>query len=170
MSKILILLTVSMLLFASQSMSDEAAITNAELAELVASVVGITLPLDPQELSDKEYYEAISNALAVGGIDYFVGKDETSKIKASDLADLVYLIIGGKEKLDSHGKIKVLIDEGYMTPIDPGSYVSLSYAVVVLNHPSFSVLLAEAYQDPSGERKKGAGATGVIPEEAVSPI
>lgn len=170
-----VLLTMGAATFTS--FASDAALTNVEFAELLVKTLGMNLPTGTEDLSDSEYFEVVSNLLASRGIVYFVDRDALSAIAASDLASVLYTLIGGADDISSDEMLEFLVDGGYMSPIDSGAAISLAYATYALNNRRFVDTLAEAYRDPTeegsnrgGRQTAGLGAPAVTAEEPASLI
>ena len=170
MRKIIMVVCVSVFLFAlvaHNSFADESALTNVEFAELLVSTMGIELPEGTEDLSDAEYFDVIANILASRGIENFVGADPQNTITFGEMVNILYVMVGGTEELDSAGKIAYLVESGVVVDYgSPDATISLVQAQDILNNPAFADLVVEAYRPPAGVGPSGTvGAIAATPEE-----
>lgn len=151
--------------------ASKTAITNVELAEVMVKTLDLKFPAGTENLSDNEYFEVIGNILAARGIPCLLGKKANTYVTAGDLADILYAMLGKKDSMSADGKIKFLVAQKYMLPIDSTSKISFAYAVEILGHPDFASFVAEAYGESEGmsyARDVGIGAPGMVAESTAS--
>ena len=85
--------------------------TNMKFAEFLGGKYGIT----PTGASDKEKYQALSNALSQKGITYFTTAGANDKLSCCGAADALYAVSGAKEKAGSCDvKIHYLVQNGLL--------------------------------------------------------
>ena len=81
----LVIAGIFMLSAATISSAATQTMTNADFAELVVRTLGIELPAGSEDLSQAEYFEVMSNVLAVGGIDDFIGRKADKRLLSENL-------------------------------------------------------------------------------------
>ena len=166
MKKAFLILIISLFVVWSISLSpsnanavpDAGAITNVEFAELLmVPIINASqgeMPAETEGLSDEEHYEVISNILASYGVDSFMDSDAGQVITIKDMVNILYKLAGGKGNPSIDEKVKYMVDNEYMPPVDDvNAKVSPDLAAEVINNIDFAPIVAEAYSPP--ERPKG---------------
>ena len=172
MKKIASILLISVFLATNTTVSfvsaDQNAMTNLEFADLLIRVTGIELPAGSENLSEAEYFEVVSNIFAVRGLDYWVGKDPYQVMSSTDMAEVLYTIVGGIGGLSPEQKLTFLVNGGFIAEIGAGSVITLAYATGSLNNPAFVGAIAEAYSAADALERAGSEAPGFKFEETAS--
>ncbi|MDD5439052.1 MAG: hypothetical protein PHS37_02590 [Candidatus Omnitrophica bacterium] len=155
------------------SYSSDTALTNAELAELLVTTVGITLPAGSDQLGDAEYYDVVANLLAARGITYFKDNPMTGTVTALDFAGILYAMLGKTGATDPAGQLAALIADGSMPQIDANANISKDYALQALQNPLLKTLEAEKYHAPESDNPNpddlnNLGAPVANPDAALS--
>lgn len=155
-------------------------VTNLQFAQLLIQKLNITLPPGSDTLPQDQYYKAMADALAGKGINFFVNTSPTDNVSNDRFADVLYTIVGGKENLDTTGKLNYLVNNGFLAtlPASTGSNITMDYLNNVFNNPKLSTVIAETYTNPPGgppAGEPGGGAPGETNENPgenspVSPI
>lgn len=170
MKKLLISVFSLIVILAVANFAFAADLTNAQLASMIVSLIGIELPPGTENLSAQESFEVMANALATRGINAFVGADKDAAVTYGQFADIIYVMVGGTDTtLDTAGKIQYLVDNGYMGVVDPGTLVLSEDAVRIFDNPVFIGVVADTYSPPAGADFAPMGdAPGVVPENPAS--
>ena len=152
--------------------ADQIVLTNSSFADLLVKVLGVELPAGTENLAEEEYYEVLSNLLATIGIAYFANNPKGEEVSYAGFVEVLYAVVGGEE-VNSELKHKYLI-ETCNIPMWDNLDDSITYqeAIDLLNNPSCSTLLAEAYSPPSETTRSVGGNVGphVMSEGSVSGI
>lgn len=127
------------------SMADTQTMTNAEFAELVVKTLGIELPAGSEDLPRLEYFEVMSNVLAVNGIDDFIGKEADKMVSFGGFVTVVYEIAGGPPGANLKRKLAYLVTHAEVPFQNLDSTLTLAEAANILNIPACATLMAEGY-------------------------
>ena len=148
--------------------------TNAQFADILIEVLGITMPEGTDLLSDTEYYEVQANLLSERGITLFLDRDPNSEVTKGDLSDVLYAaLLGETGDVPQQEMLDELEAMGYLPGGDISDIIMLEDIIAALNLPALSQAVIEAYS-PVGEEFGGgteAPARAVPAQEgAVSPV
>ena len=144
-------------------------LNKAEFVELFVRAIGLDIPEGSERLSDSEYYEVLTNILAVNGITTFIDTNPDNALYCEDMVISIYEMFGGKKELSVNEKMDFLVNNEFMPYCNPRGPVTLEFAIEVLNSPAFAKIIAEAYREPE-ERGAGLGAPGAAEEDPASLI
>ncbi len=134
--------------------------TNMEFAELVIKTLGIELPAGSEDLSQVEYFEVMSNVLAVGGIDDFIGKEADKTVTFGELVAIVYEIVGGPQGTNLKWKLAYLSTHAGVPLQNLNNVPTLAEAMIILNRPACATLMAEGYSSRSLLARGNPNTTG----------
>lgn len=151
--------------------ADDSAITNLQFAQFLVQKLNITLPPGADKLPQDQYYKAMADALAAKGINFFVNASPTGKVSSSSLVDVLYAIVGGKENLDSAGKLNYLVSNGFLAALPAGTQgkITMDYLQDVFNNPNLTTIIAETYTPPAGGPPAGEPGEDAPPETLENP-
>ena len=150
--------------------AEENSMTGVEFAELLIGTLGVTVPAGSEDLPIGEYFEVLSNILASNGVTYFTNASWDSSVTWGDFVDVLYAMIGPGTDSTLEAKLAYLVDNGGMPSYDLNGMPTFMQAAEVLNNPSFSALIVEAYGPPTGDviERYGINAPGITPESTAS--
>ena len=116
--KLLTLLVFLLIFGYTQSLSAQTPtqnmLTYGKFADLLVKVIGLEIPEGAELLSDEEYYEVTSNMLAEKAVNDFLNNDPDALVTRAGMAEVLYVLCGGTEKLSPDKKIDYLIGKDYM--------------------------------------------------------
>jgi len=88
---------------------------------------------------------------------------EGDVVTVGQMVEVIYIVVGGKENLDTNGKINFLVNKGYMSAsTDINSNATFSNLQNIFDNPAVSMLIAETYIPPA-ERAPAPGADAPNP-------
>ncbi|MEA3489425.1 MAG: hypothetical protein U9R44_03660 [Candidatus Omnitrophota bacterium] len=142
---------------AFSSMAHADAMTKAEFAELLVKSIGIELPAGSEDLSAEEYFEVMANALAVTGIDDFVGAEANEPVTFDYFVEVTYAMSGQEEDVSIEEKLKYLFDTYGIPRRGLNKTLTPAEAAAFLNNPAFAALIAEGFSPVGMGRVDRAG-------------
>ena len=148
--------------------------TNAQLADIVANILGIEMPASLDTLSDAELFEIQANMLAERGLTLFVDASTDGLVTRGTIADLLYGALVGPSTVTTEEKIDYLAGLNYISSGDADEVMGSGEVISALNIPVLSAAVAEAY---SGAAPVGGEAdtevagldAAIMPPAAASP-
>lgn len=169
----LVIAGIFMLSAATISSAATQTMTNTDFAELVVRTLGIELPAGSEDLSQAEYFEVMSNVLAVGGIDDFIGRKADKAVTFGEFVVIVYDIIGGPQGANLKSKLAYLITHANVPLRNLNGTLTLAETANILNIPACATLVAEGYSSREllargNSNTTGAGAPSFKLEETMA--
>lgn len=148
------MLLVGIMIFSGLSIAQAAqqddTMTNAELVNILVGILGIEMPANANNLSDKALFEVQANMLAERGIAQFVGAQPDAVVSRGLIANLLYDALMGSNNATTEQKISYLVGLGYMTEGGADDVISRSEIITALNTPALTKAVTEAYSPPAG--------------------
>lgn len=119
--------------------------TNAQLADIVANILGIEMPANADTLSDAEFFEVQANMLAERGLTLFVDASADGLVTRGAIADVLYGALVGPSTVTTEEKIDYLAGLNYISSGDADEVMGSDEIILALNVPALSTAVAEAY-------------------------
>ena len=133
---------------------------NSQLAAIIVSILGFSMPADAGALSDAELFEVQSNMLAEAGISLFAGAEPGAPVTRGELANVLYDALIGPNNATVEDKIEHLANAGYLGGGGANDIMNSADVIAALNIPALSTAIAEGYSLPGGPAAMLAGVAG----------
>jgi hypothetical protein len=137
--------------------ADDTGVTNLQFAQFLTQQLNITLPEGSDKLPQDQYYKAMADALAGKGVTYFQESALANIVTNGTMGDVLYQVAGGKDTLDSAGKLNYLVSNGFLTeaPADPNANVTMESLTGTFSSPNLTKVIAETFTNPLNLQSTG---------------